>query len=178
MNKTNQDEVVNFKKILLTFEILLKVPSNMIWSLDNPLWRQLKLYLKLTESVQRIVPALVLMHRSQQCGAKRRLKWQVELRNMGTHEWLEPTRLCQSEEEHMWCIPLETPPGNMNEKLLPLRQMGSRLLALSLGTALFHGVRLNHYGSHSSHTSKGEISRKDNLVLQPLALILLSSWLK
>lgn len=78
----------------------------------------------------------------------------------------------------MWCIPLETSPEDMNEKLLPLSQMGSRLLAPSLETALFYGVHLNHYGSHSSCTSKGEIRGKDNLILQPLAFVLLSSYLK
>lgn len=91
-------------------------------------------------------------------------------------DWSQPD--CQSEEEHMWCIPSETSPEDINEKLLPLSQMGSRLLAPSLGTALFYGVQLNHCGSCSSHTSTGEMSRQDSLVLQPLALILLSSCLK
>lgn len=78
----------------------------------------------------------------------------------------------------MWCIPLETSPEDMNEKLLPLSQMGSRLLALSLGTALFYGVQLNHYGSHSSHTSKGEDEQERQPCPQPLACILSSSCLK
>lgn len=76
----------------------------------------------------KIVPALVLVHRSGECSVKRSLKWWVVLRMwepMGSH----PTRLYQVEKRHMCTLPWKFPPQEMKEQLEPLSQMDSRLAA-------------------------------------------------